>query len=214
MDIATYVDELSTTNETDKQNQNEVLPIDKISKQPLYKRIRGYTKPLVHCPYRIRRKEKTGDVLMLDEIKNLTVIIIKIYFRYDEEEQQKISDEIINKLSEDDVIVKSNDGEIQIYCNTDLFPFEKYEILPFFISQDYDIILRASYNPIYDVVLPYSRVYRLVFDKKGIYSDGKSKFSYKVLTYEFIRGSYDSVINRSLKDVLKDLEIEGQIKQK
>ena len=147
---------------------------------------------------------------MLNEVENLTVLIIKINFRYDEEEQQKISDEIINKLSINDVIVKSNDGEIQIYCNTDLFPFETYEILPFFISQDYDIILRASYNPIYDVVLPYSRIYIPFFDKKGAFGAGVSKFSYKIIKYEFIRGSYDSVIKRSLKDVLKDLNIEGQ----
>jgi hypothetical protein len=82
---------------------------------------------------------KTGDALLLNKISYLSVIDIDINKNYNDEQKAKVYNDVINSLSDDDVIVKTASGGIHIYCNTDLFPASSNRMVKCFTSDDYDV---------------------------------------------------------------------------
>jgi len=198
---------MSTTNNTDltfddvfTYDYAELLvnEFNALSKQTLNERINGHVIDLVYYnKYIIGLEIKTGTAFMLNEVKNLTVVKIILSNKMAEEMKEKI----ISKLSVDDVIVKTAHGDIHIYCNTNFFPITSNRMTAYYESPDYRIDLLSYYDghEYIDIILPNSKILHSTVARSIIPNE--------ILTYEFIRGGYDSVIKRSLKDVLSDLKV-------
>ena len=144
---------------------------------------------------------KTGNALLLNKISYLSVIDIDINKNYNDEQRAKVYNDVINSLSDDDIIVKTASGGIHIYCNTDLFPASSNRMVKCFTSDDYDVDIFSTVdkNKQSLVVLPGSRV--------------RKNAKEPICKYEFIQGDLDSVITRSIDDVIKDLGIKIKIEQ-
>ena len=147
------------------------------------------------------RNTITGKALLNNKIKNLSIIDIDINKELDNDTKDKIRNNILNKLSDNDIIVKTASGGLHIYCNTDEFYSTSNRMVKCYKSNIFDIDIFSSVNKTKRslVVLPESKVRK----------DHKSPIS----TYEFIRGDYDTIISRSVNDILKDLDIKITIEQ-
>ena len=145
--------------------------------------------------------KQTGTALLGNKIPNLSVIDIDINKEIDKEEREKVRKQLLRKLSNEDIVVKTASGGLHIYCNTDLFYINSNRMIKCYTSDQFDIDLMNSYdeNSRSLIVLPESKV------RKNARSTIK--------TYSFIYGSLDSVVSRSLQDVLEDLDIQIKIKQ-
>ena len=166
------------------------------SQQTLNERINNNTVDLCnYLKYDGGKGRKTGKALLLNKIKNLSVIDIDINKEYDDEMKQNVRDHVISLLSIDDVIVLTGSGGLHIYCNSDLFPFTSNRMIKCYTSSDFDVDLMASIeeNKRSLVVLPESRT--------------RQNATMPIKTYSFVRGSYDSIIKRSVNDVLTDLNV-------
>ena len=151
--------------------------------QTLNHRIGQNTVDLIN--YEIKRditgdnKRITGKALLLSEIPNLSIIEVTC-------ENESVKNDILTKLSEDDVVVKTNSG-LHIYANSDMFNTKTN-----FKNDNYSVhIMDSSDSSL--VVMAGSRV--------------RKNHKSQIYKYTFIRGSYDSILNRSVEDILKDLNI-------
>ena len=124
-------------------------------------------------------KRITGKALQLNKIPNLTIIEIIC-------NNEDVINDILAKLSEDDVIVKTNLG-LHIYANTDTFATKIH-----FNHNGYTIYTINTFDVTY-VVMPESKVRR--------------NHKIPLFAYSFIRGSYDSILKRTVRDVLSDLGV-------
>ena len=127
---------------------------------------------------------KTGSALLLNKISNLSVIDVDINKQYNEEQREKIYNDVLDSLAENDVIVKTASGGLHIYCNTELFPASSNRMVKCFTSDDFDVDLFSSVdeNKQSLVVLPGSRV--------------RKNAKEPICKYEFIQGDLDSLITR------------------
>ena len=143
---------------------------------------------------------KTGKALLINKISNLSVIDIDINKSYNEEQKELIRNDLLNKLSDLDVIVKTASGGMHIYCNTDLFAATSNRMIKCYSCSDFDIDLMTSFDESKQslVVAADSRV--------------RKNATEPICSYSFIRGSYDSKLTRSVNDVLNDLNVKLQIK--
>ena len=130
---------------------------------------------------------QTGIALKTNMCKYLSVIDIDINKALDEDTRGRIFKEIQEKLSKDDVIVRSGSGGMHIYCNNNIYFAEQNRYVKCFESENYDIdyITSNDKNKCSIIMLPYSR------NEKG--------------EYTFVQGSYESTITRSARDVLVDI---------
>lgn len=144
---------------------------------------------------------KTGTALLSNKISNLSIVDIDINKELNEDEKCKVRKSIMQKLSEDDVIVKTASGGLHIYCNTDLFYVSKNRLVKCFKSDKFDVDLFSSVEPDKRslVVLPNSRV--------------RVNHGGAITSYEFVQGGYESIISRTLAQVLNDLNIKIKDKQ-
>ena len=147
------------------------------------------------------RNTISGKALLNNKIENLSVIDIDINKELKEETKDKIRNNILNKLSDNDIIVKTASGGLHIYANTDDFIANNNRMVKCYKSNEFDIDIFSSVDQTKRslVVMPGSKVRR----------DHKSPIS----SYEFIRGGYNSIISRSVNDILKDLDIKLTIEQ-
>ena len=140
---------------------------------------------------------KTGCAMITNEhhiITNLSVIDIDINKTLDEENKKQIRNNIICKLSDDDIIVKTGSGGLHIYANIGDMNIKQNRYIKCFTCDDYDIDLLSSVEPKQSlVVLPDSKVRNIKTNEST--------------TYEFLQGSFDSVISRTVQDVVNDLGI-------
>lgn len=146
--------------------------------------------------------KETGSALLVNNIPNLSVVDIDINKELNEDERQTIRNEILNKFTDEDIIVKTCSGGLHIYCNTDDQYITSNRMIKCFTCKSFDVDIMSSYdeNKRNLIVLPGSRV-------------RKNHHKSDISSYEFIRGNYEKVINRSLSDVLKILNINIQIDQ-
>ena len=80
----------------------------------------------------------------------------------------------------------------------------------YYESPDYHIDLLSYYDghEYIDITLPNSKILHSTVARSIIpKAPCAAGEALEILTYEFIRGGYDSVIKRSLKDVLSDLKV-------
>ena len=143
----------------------------------------------------------TGRALLGNKIKNLSIIDVDINKGYDDEKKEMVRKNVLNVLSYDDVIVKTASGGLHIYVNTDLFFPTSNRMIKCYSCEDFDIDLMNCKDE-------FKRSLVVMADSK-VRKNHKSPIS----TYSFIRGSYDSILKRSVNDVLKDLDIKLTIEQ-
>ena len=143
----------------------------------------------------------TGKALLGNKIPNLSIIDVDINKGYDDEKKEMVRKNVLSKLSYDDVVVKTASGGLHIYVNTDLFFPTSNRMIKCYSCEDFDIDLMNCKDQ-------YKRSLIVMADSK-VRKNHKSPIS----TYSFIRGSYDSVLKRSVNDVLKDLDIKLTIDQ-
>lgn len=143
------------------------------------------------------RKTVTGAALETNKAHNFVAVDVDINKGYDEEQKEIVRDSILEKLKENDIVVKTASGGLHIYCNIDDAFLPNNRKVGYYKSDDFNIDLIGGVDESKRslLVLPGSK-YR-ADKKKGT----------PTLTYEFIKGNYNSVIERSLTDVLNDLEI-------
>ena len=139
--------------------------------------------------------KRTGRALLMNQTTNLSVVDIDITKTFDDDTKEAIRNDIVSKLSPDDIIVKTASGGIHVYCKTDDFPVDSNRMVKCYKCDDYDIDLFSGFDKEKRslVVLPGSKV--------------RQNARCKINSYTFIRGSYESIITRSLRDVLDDLNI-------
>lgn len=160
----------------------------------------GYLKypPDVHST----KKGNTGRALSSHKTTNFAVVDIDINKKYSEERKEEIRNKFLQKLSEDDIIVKTGSGGLHIYCNTNDFYAHTNRWVHCIETPDYGIDLFNCVNDKQSfIMLPGSKVRRSGRDS--------------VKTYNFLpnHGSVDSKVTRSIKDVLKDLDFTVTIPQ-
>ena len=148
------------------------------------------------------RNTITGKALLNNKIKNLSVIDIDINKSLDNDTKDKIRNNILSKLSDDDVIVKTASGGLHIYSNTDDFIANNNRMVKCYKSNEFDIDIFNSVD---------ENKRSLIVMAGSKYRDSSHKLP--ISTYEFIRGDYDTVISRSVNDILKDLDIKITIEQ-
>ena len=143
---------------------------------------------------------KTGRALLINKIPNLTIIDIDINKNYSDKQKENVRNDLLNKLSDLDVIVKTASGGMHIYCNTDFFTVSSNRMIKCYSCSDFDIDLMSSFDETKQslVVAADSRV--------------RKNATEPICSYSFIRGSYNSKLTRSVNDVLNDLNIKLQIK--
>lgn len=143
----------------------------------------------------------TGEALLMNKIKNLSVIDIDINKSFDEESKERVRKNIIAKLNHHDVIVKTASGGLHVYCNTDDFFVQSNRMIKCYSCNEFDIDLMSSFdeNKRSLIVLPGSKVRKSGRDA--------------IKQYTFVQGSFDSKIIRSLADVLNDIDVKITIKQ-
>ena len=144
----------------------------------------------------------TGKALLANKISNLSVIDIDINESYTDELKETVRKNIMVKLSTDDVVVKTASGGLHIYCNTDLFFPTSNRNIKCYSCNDFDIDLMCSVD---------ENSRSLIVAAGSKVRDSSHKGPIK--TYEFMRGSYESVLTRNVNDVLNDLDIKLKIKQ-
>ena len=170
--------------------------------KPLKQRIGDNTIDLNnYLKYPGGKGRKTGNALLLNKISHLSVIDIDINKNYNDEQREKVYNDVINSLSDDDIIVKTASGGIHIYCNTDVFPASSNRMVKCFTSDDFDVDIFSTVDESKQslVVLPGSRV--------------RKNAKEQINRYEFVQGDIDSVITRSIDDVINDLGIKIKIEQ-
>ena len=144
----------------------------------------------------------TGKALLGNKCVNLSIIDIDINKELDNETKDSIRKRILNTLSNDDIIVQTASGGLHIYSNTDEFYTTSNRMVKCYKSNDYDIDIFSCYDSYKRslIVLPGSKVRK----------DHKSPIN----TYKFIRNDENTVINRSVNDVLNDLNVKITIPQR
>lgn len=144
---------------------------------------------------------KTGEALLGNKIPNLTIIDIDINKELSDEQKEAIRKDILINLSDDDVIVKTGSGGLHIYCNTDLFTPSSNRMIKCYSCSEYDVDIMSCVDK-------YKRSLIVMAGSK-VRPNHKSPIS----TYSFIRGDYNSVLKRSVNDVLNDLDIKITVEQ-
>jgi hypothetical protein len=131
---------------------------------------------------------KTGKAVLVNEVENLAVIDIDFI--------NEDSGNILPKLSEEDIVVRTASGGLHIYCNLGDFQPRKNRMIRCFKSPEFNIDLLSSIN--YErrniVVLPESK--------------GRLNHTTKVFSYNFICGGFNSVVERTIEEILADLGID------
>lgn len=153
----------------------------------------------------------TGADIRLNEVENLSVIDIDINHhdeKMEDQEVEQLSNFIIEICKKNDYILgRTPSGGFHIYCNSDDSWFSKLSKTSNSITQiklmkglDLDLFTSRDPNKIQNILVIGSRV---------IYPSNPNEIKQSV----FINGSYDSVINYSLTDVLKELNWIEKIEQ-
>lgn len=143
----------------------------------------------------------TGKALLVNKIPNLSVIDVDINKSYDDDKKEMIRKNIIQSLSDDDVIIKTASGGLHIYCNTDLFFPTSNRMIKCYSCEDFDIDLMSCKDELKRSLI--------VMAGSKVRKNHKSPIS----TYSFIRGSYESKLKRTVNDILNDLDIKLTIEQ-
>lgn len=177
------------------------LELVKTETQTLKERINGHTVELNnYLKYDGGKGRKTGEALLLNKISNLSIIDIDINKSYKEEQKELIRNDLLNRLSDVDVIVKTASGGLHVYCNTDLFSASSNRMIKCYSCSDFDIDLMTSFDE----------------TKKSLVVAANSKVrknaTEPICSYSFVRGSYDCKLSRSVNEVLSDLNVKLQIR--
>ena len=136
---------------------------------------------------------KTGEALLSNKIAGLCIVDIDINKSIDDERKERIRSELLEELSINDIVVKTASGGLHVYCNQEYFPLTSNRMIKCFTSENYDVFGCHNQNKRSIVVLPGSKV--------------RANHNSSVTKYEFIRGSSNSCITRSVEDVLSSLSI-------
>ena len=145
---------------------------------------------------------KTGKAILVNKVPNLTIIDVDINKNYDDELKETVRKSLLDKLSDDDVIVKTGSGGLHIYCNTECFPSTSNRMIKCYSCNDFDIDIMTSFDET-------KRSLIVMADSKVRDSNHKGG----IKTYSFIKGSYESILKRSVNDILNDLDITIKLKQ-
>lgn len=143
----------------------------------------------------------TGKALLLNKIQNLCIIDVDINKSYNDELKDQVRKQILSKLSDEDVIVKTGSGGLHIYCNTEFFEPTSNRMIKCYSCSDYDIDLMTSIDE--------SKRSLIVMADSRVRKNAREK----ICAYEFVRGGYDSKITRSLSNILNDLDITIKVQQ-
>lgn len=148
-----------------------------------------------------KSNKPTGKAMLGNEVFNLAVIDVDIKKEYSDEMKKEVRDDVLARLSEDDIIVKTANGGLHIYCNLDYFYTPTNREIKCYKCDDFDIDLLACVD----------KSKRSLVTMAG--SKVRNNAREPVRSYEFIRGSYESRVIRNVNEVLADLHIKLQFEQ-
>lgn len=83
---------------------------------------------------------------MTNKTINLSIIDIDINKTFDDEHKNNICEEILNKLSSDDIIVKTASGGLHIYANTNESVINQNRCIKCYKCNDFDIDIFTSFD--------------------------------------------------------------------
>ena len=138
---------MTTNNNTEQIINSLVEELIKTESQTLNERINNNFVDLNnYLKHNGGKGRKTGRALLINKIPNLTIIDIDINKSYNEEQKELIRNDLLNKLSDLDVIVKTASGGMHIYCNTDLFAASSNRMIKCYSCSDFDIDIMTSFD--------------------------------------------------------------------
>ncbi len=194
----------------------ELLEIDQsYNMLPLIERI-GKNKAITHgyAKHPDTGGENTGEVLLINKIPNLAVVDIDVPKDATEEETKYIRADLLRLLHPDDLVVKTGGGGLHIYCNMDNFILPSNGSIGIVKTDRFsvDIFICADPDKRQLVVMEGSRTRKdeetgPKTTKSAVSCSTEKKPKKPILKYEWIRGSYASMVKRSINEVLHDLQL-------
>ena len=177
-------------------------PSDEEQGKTLRERIEGKTILLFNYldhPGKSQR-DKTGMALLSNKTLNLSILEVDLASTSDDREQEASFEKLLEKLDEKDVVVRTASGSIHIYVNTADFAPKSNRLEPCFSYERFDVNLFSCVNENEEslVVLPGSKV-------------KKNHRGSPISLYEFVQGSFDTVITRTVKDIIAALDLKIKI---
>ena len=147
----------------------------------------------------------TGKALVINEVESLAVIDVDI-----KKDHDIIREDILTKLCDEDVVVKTGSGGLHIYCNKGCFKPASNRMIKIYTCDDYDIDIMCTVDSKKRslVMLPESRVRST--------HKGNETCPRTIGSYEFVRGNWNSIVKRTVNQVLYELDIqlpEAEIKE-
>ena len=147
----------------------------------------------------------TGKALVINEVESLAVIDVDI-----KKDHDIIREDILAKLCDEDVVVKTGSGGLHIYCNKGCFKPASNRMIKIYTCDDYDIDIMCTVDSKKRslVMLPESRVRST--------HKGNETCPRTIGSYEFVRGNWNSIVKRTVNQVLYELDIqlpEAEIKE-
>ena len=141
----------------------------------------------------------TGSCMHLEMVEELAVVDIDIKKDLDEEIKEAIRNELLEKLKPFGVIVQTAHGGLHVYCNQGDFYQPVNREYGCYQSEHFDIDLLGH------TLIEEGKLNTNIVMLPG--SKGRNCHDEKSGQYKFIKGNWNSVITRSIKDVLKDIEL-------
>ena len=143
----------------------------------------------------IGKTDSTGSSLFINECENLAVVDIDINKTLPKEKIDEYREEFIEMLNDDNIIIKTASGGLHIYANLTFEPRVcQNKKIDSSIAKIYDVDIFGKLCKMnQQVMLPGSTI-----DYRGEYGLGKG-------SYEFVKGSYDSIVKYTLEEVLEQL---------
>ena len=168
----------------------------KTNSQSLLERFGENTVPLFNYmtsdKTRAKSPQVTGRAIDLCKVKNLAVLRINMDDKLDESEISEIFSELGDLLTGDDII-SGLSSELLIWCNIDEFPLKKNLHQSCYKCKYFSIDLISGVNNIKSLVcLPGTRV---------------RNAQRKIIKHEFYENDMNSIVTRSIEDVVKSLGI-------
>ncbi len=158
----------------------------------------------------------TGEAMMINKIPNLAIVDIDMNKSFTDDEKTAVRNDLIKLLHPEDVVVKTGNGGLHIYCNMDAFTLPVNENCRIIVTDNFgvDILLCVKPDKRQLVMMAGSRTRNnLKAPKKTrravpeTTEEDEKKTLNPILHYEWIQGSYDSVVTRSINQVLHDLHL-------
>ena len=143
----------------------------------------------------------TGHAFNNHETPNLGCVDIDVKHDASNEKKEEIRQQILSKLSDDDLIEQTGNGGLHIYCNLDGYYLDKNRLSNQIKLENYAVDVFGCVSDARSII-----VYAGSRTIKNANTEDE-----QILEYKWVRGNENSVIKRSMYEVLQALDLESVV---